>query len=244
MDAKVLIELLRHTAKSGYKEFLMHNRMLMQSYTIDEDADIGLHYILHIPVNEKYEDPFFNETLYLYPNDIIAKYRECHQVFLDKKKALGAKPKDCREEVLFEKSKNKAYLTFLAIICDEIIDKKTYTLPYPVNEHSSEVETIVDCYSNIFNRIKVGGFAVALDGFKHGIYSLIRDTGELNYFKVRIGNIKIKIPLYKTMLAGTKEPDEFFISIQETNIDSVYLYTIQLARKGLITQYIGYIQNF
>ena len=244
METKVLIELLRHTAKSGYKEFLMHNRMLMQCYTIDEDADIGLHYILHIPADEKYSDVFFDDTLYIIPADIISVYREGHQIFLEKKKELKAKPKDCREEVLYDKTDKKATLTFISLIHDEVVDKRVYTMPYPVNEHSSKVETIVNCYNNIFQRLKTGGYAVTLDGFKYGLYHLIDENEELQYFKIKVAGTKIKIPLYKNLLAGSKEPDEFFISIQETNIDGIYLYTVQTARKGLITQYIGYIQNF
>ena len=38
--------------------------------------------------------------------------------------------------------------------------------------------------------------------------------------------------------------DEFFISLQETRLVGIYLYTVQLSVNGLTDQQVGYIQNF
>jgi hypothetical protein len=46
------------------------------------------------------------------------------------------------------------------------------------------------------------------------------------------------------MFAGMKSWDEFFISIQETTLEGIYLVAIQFTAKGLTDQYIGYLQNF
>lgn len=244
MEPKPFIELLRRTQKSKFKSVLMHNRMMMQCYSVDIDSDIGLHYILHIPNNELYADPFYDETLLLVPADILEVYNNGHAVLLEKKKEVSAKPKEVREEMTFSISKNVAKIKFHFIVRDELLTTTTYTTPYPVNPNDNEVETIVDCYQQMLNRIKIGGCAIALDAVREGIFHLANESVQIVYYKVKLGGVTVRVPLYKTMLLGAKAVDEFFISVQETSISSIYLYTIQMARKGLVEQFIGYILNF
>ena len=48
MKLKPFIELLRRATKSKYTKFLMRDRMIMGCYSVDDDSDIGLHYILYM----------------------------------------------------------------------------------------------------------------------------------------------------------------------------------------------------
>lgn len=244
MEAKPFIELLRRTIKSKYKEIVMINRMMMQCYNIDEDSDVGLHYILHIPETEDYEDPFYDEAMLIVPADIITLYNEGHSVLLEKKKETGAKPKEVREELVFKKSGNHATIKFIFIAHDEIVDTKSYKFQYPISNTSKVVDNLVETYQNILDRVKIGGSAIVLDGFKYGLFDLALNSTQIVFFKIKIGEKKIKVPLYKSMLLGQKTFDNFFISVQETTLPAVYLYTIQFIRKEITEEFIGYIQNF
>ena len=71
MKLKPFIELLQRTTKSHYTKLLMKDRMLMGCYSIDDDSDIGLHYILYIPEAEAYNDPFYDMTAILDVKEIV-----------------------------------------------------------------------------------------------------------------------------------------------------------------------------
>ena len=67
---------------------------------------------------------------------------------------------------------------------------------------------------------------------------------QIAYGKIKLGDRKVRVPLFKSMLAGIKEPEDIKLSIQETNLKDIYVYTVQLTNKGLVDQYISYILNF
>ena len=72
LKLKPFIELLQRTTKSHYTKLLMKDRMLMGCYSIDDDSDIGLHYILYIPEAEAYNDPFYDMTAILDVKEILS----------------------------------------------------------------------------------------------------------------------------------------------------------------------------
>lgn len=244
MDPKPFITLLRRAQKSAYKTFLMNNRMLMQCYTVDEDDDIGLHYILHIPMTDEYTDAFYDETLILDPRVILTCYTVGHSKLLEKKRETKAKPKEVKEEMYFRADKNRAKLKFLYYVQDELVDTQECILQYPVTDLDPTAELITRTYYDIINRIKVGGIGVAFDGTKYNLYHHAMKSPEIYFFKVKMRDVKVRIPIYKSLFVGLKEWEEFFISIQETVLPGIFIYAIQFTVKGITDQYIGYIQNF
>lgn len=244
MNPKPLITILRRSLKSQYKTFLLNNRMLMQCYTIDEDDDIGFHYILHIPDTEEYTDPFYDETLILEPKEILARYTVGHRALLEKKREVKAKPKEVKEELHFKISGHTARLKFLFYVQDELVDTQLYETPYPVSSIDPTVETIGKTYYDMISRIKAGGIGVAFDGSKYNLYEQAMKYPEIYFFKVKLRDTKIRIPIYKSMFVGLKDWTEFFISIQETKLPGIYVYAVHFTAKGITEQFIGYIQNF
>lgn len=244
MDTKPFIELMRRVVKSKYKEFLMTGRMIMQCYTIDEDSDVGLHYILHIPNGAPYDDPFYDETLVLYPDEIMQAYKNGHDKLSEKKKKVNAKPKEVQERMDFVVTEKGAKLKFQFIVQDELVDTQTVHLTYPVKEGHAVASNVTTTYTNILTKMKVGGAALSFDGYRLGLYDMAMNSAQIMFYTVKVRGIKVKIPLYRSMFLGQKNFDEFFISVQETTIDMVYLYTIQFARKDIIEQFIGFIQTF
>lgn len=244
MNVKPLISLLRRIQKSHYDSFLMMNRMIMQCYSVAIDDDVGLHYILHIPDTEEYSYEFYDSTLILKPKEILNTYSLGHSALLAKKKENKLKPKDVKEEVYFKLGEHRAKLKFLFYALDEIVDVEEYVFEYPVSESNPMVENILKTYWDMMNRVKPGGLGIAFDAQKCGLYTLSTERPEIYFYKIKIGNTMVKIPLYKSIFVGKKEWREFFISVQETNIPSVYLYALQFTWDDVTDQYIGYIQNF
>ena len=76
MDLKAFMVLIRRAKKSSFATVLLHNHMMIQCYDIKIDSDMGLHYVLHIPDTVEYIDPFYDGTMLLDINEILATYKE------------------------------------------------------------------------------------------------------------------------------------------------------------------------
>ena len=63
------------------------------------------------------------------------------------------------------------------------------------------------------------------------------------YHVIKLGKKHVRLPLYKSMYLGTKF-DHIFMSVQETELDMIYLWTIQCEYKGITEQLICYVQSF
>lgn len=244
MDAKPFMSLIRRAQHSRFRVLLMHSRMIMQCYTIDEDSDIGFHYILHISDTEEYADPFYQETILLDIVELSTLYKVGHEILNTKKKELKLKPKDVREELHFSTSKSSCELKFLFIANDQIVDTEIYHTTYPINTVDKNVSSVINGYTDIINRVKIGGLAITIDAVRYGLYERALNAIEIEYEKFKIGTHKVRIPLFRSMLLGMTNLDEFFISVQETVLSNIYLYTIQLSKKGITEQLIGYIVTF
>lgn len=244
VELKPLVAILRRIQKSKYPTLLLSNRMIMQCYSIDEDSDIGLHYILHVPDTDEYVSEFWDSTLILEPKMILSAYTAGHKELLEVKKEKKLKPKEVSEEALFKITDTGARLKFMYYASDEVISTQSVEFDYPVNEHGSVVENITKTYWDMISRVKQGGLGVAFDAQRYNLYMLGTSSSQVRYFKIKIGGHRIMIPLYKSMFVGKKEWDEFYISLQETTIPSVYLYAIQYTWGGVTDQYVGYLLSF
>ena len=68
-DYKNFNEISKRLAKSGYKKFIVHNRMIMGFYDLTQDSDVGMHYIMHVP--DEYEDLY--DGHFIFDNDKFTK---------------------------------------------------------------------------------------------------------------------------------------------------------------------------
>lgn len=243
MQVKPLLELMKRAQKSRFIEFVMHDRMIMQCYDVDKDSDDGVHYILHIPDDETYNERFYNESLIIVPENVIYIYKLGHDTLLEVKKKKNAKPKDCKEFIDVVYNDDMVELTFQHIVYDELIASNDIGFRYASNDNPN-VNFVVKTLTTIRDRIKPNGLAATVDGYKSGFYYKSLTHEQIAYGKIKLGDKKVRVPLFKSMLAGIKEPDDIKISIQETKIKDIYVLTVQLTNKGLMDEYISYILNF
>lgn len=243
MQIKPLLELLRRADKSKYKTVLLMNRMLIQCYDASQDSDMGMHYILHIPDTEDYIDEFYDNQILITIKEVTEAYKLGHAEVLEKKKKTKAKPKEVNEFVDVLVDDLYIILKMQFIVLDELVSTQVVKCKR-LTERDNAVQIVTNTMDTMLGRSKRGGLAVTLDGYKSGCYYKLMNHAQIAYHKIKIGGVKVRIPLFKSMLAGIKEPDDFTLSIQETNIQDVYLYTIQLKKKEILEEYICYILNF
>ena len=243
MQVKPFLDLMKRAQKSRYTEFVMSNRMIMQCYDVSQDSDAGTHYMLHIPDTEEYKDKFYNQSIIIVPENVLYVYKTGHDELLEAKKKKGAKPRDCKEFIDIVYFDDMVELTFQHIIYDELIASNDIGFRYATDNHPN-VQLITKTLTDLENRIKVNGLAAVVDGYKSGFYFKAMNHEQIAYGKIKLGDRKVRVPLFKSMLAGIKEPEDIKLSIQETNLKDIYVYTVQLTNKGLVDQYISYILNF
>ena len=244
MKLKPFIELLQRSTKSHYTKLFMTDRMLMGCYSVDEDSDIGLHYILYIPETEEYSDSFYDMTALLDVKELLSLYARGHAGLLEAKKKVKAKPKDISETLHVRVEKKHLIIKMLFICCDEVIGTEMYITDYPVNPNTPIVENICNTYAKMLDMIRAGGIGISFDAQRYNLYRIALQSPQIYFFKVDVRGNKIKIPIYKSMLVGLKDPNEFYITVEETIIPQLWVYAVQITTKGLTEQYIGYIQNF
>ena len=243
MQVKPFLDLMKRAQKSKYIDFVMHNRMIIQCYDVSQDSDVGTHYILHIPENENYDDKFYDQSIIIIPENVLYIYKIGHDELLEVKKKKNAKPKDCKEFIDVVYNDDMVELTFQHIVFDELVASNEIGFRYADNTKPS-VQLVTKTLNEIEDRIKVNGLAATVDGYKSGFYYKIMNHEQIAYGKIKLGDKKVRIPLFKSMLAGIKEPEDIKISIQEIKIKDIYLCTVQLTNNGLVDQYISYILNF
>lgn len=218
--------------------------MIMQCYTVDIDEDIGFHYILHIPDTVDYAGPLYDETILVTPAEILALYKTGHDIFLEKKKMTKAKPKEVREELDLKYTSHSLQIKMQFIVQDELVSTQVYTTPYPVNPIDRNIETIINTYTTMVKSIKIGGYGVIVDGMKSGLYDRAMNSPQIVLHEVSLGhNQSVYVPVYKSMF-GAGKCDEYVFSIQETELPHIFQYTVQITKKKLAEQWIGYVIEF
>ena len=247
LDPKPFIEILRRATHCRYSTLIMNNRMLMQCYDIDTDSEVGLNYALFIPNsdNKKYEDGFYDQTLIFNPTAILGQYSKGHKYIEQRRKETSLKPKDAKEELCFHIIDNTtAELRFMFYLQDELIISTNYVLQYPIDIHTKEVENCLQTYDNLMTRIRPGGACLIFDGLRYDLQNKALECPEIYHFIVRYAGKKIRIPLLRSMFSGIKNVDTLFLSIQESTLTDIFVYSFQYTKKDLTEQYWGYLLNY
>lgn len=127
---------------------------------------------------------------------------------------------------------------------DELITTTSISIPYPVNTADFMIDNCVSTFTNMIDRIKPGGQGIVLDGIRLGFMSIAENNVQVHYYTVKLNNNVVRIPIIRSMFLGAKTYDQIIVSIQETLLKNIYLFSYQLSRKGISEQFFGYIQNF
>lgn len=244
LAVKPFINLLRRATHCRYSNVIMNNRMLMMCYTVDTDSEVGLNYLLFTPDTKEYEDSFYDETLVLNQSAILNRYNRGHKLVEEKKKAAGLKAKDVKEEFCFLVKDHGAELKFLYYLQEELITTETYKLEYPVDPTTTVVETCMESYTNLLKRIKPGGACLLFDGLKYDLQNKALECPEIYQFIIRYADKKIRVPLLRSMFSGLKDVDSLYLSIQESTLSDIYIYSFQYTKRGITEQYWGYLLHY
>ena len=238
--AMPFVTLLRRAGRSGYKDLLMHERMILQCYNVNEDDENGMHYILFIPDEKAYEAEVYDQTMFLNPTEILKAYNTGHSILLEKRKEVGAKPKEALEEFTVEENK----ITFSYYLREELVHSENCGIVYPLPAHSFAVDTILDALESLMNRIKPGGCCLSIDGEEMGLVQTMLESGDIHEFVCRFNRKPVVIPLIKSMLNGLKKVDRSRLVVQESELPDVYIVAFNYAYKGIEEVYFGYVLNF
>lgn len=244
MELKPFLTLIRRISKTSYKTFLMNNRIIMQCYDINIDSDVGMHYMLFIPDTPEYSDSFYDRSIVIQPAEILKAYKEGHDALNLRKKTENIKSKFVSETFEFIKSKTDAKIIMTFELAGELIAERSVQLGYPVNENDPMIENCVTTIDDMLHRIKPGGIAIVMDACKSMMVDSAQDFSQVYYTTVKVAGMKIRVPLIKSIFMGTKDFDSCFISVQETKLDNIFLYSLQTTVKGITDQQFGYIVNF
>lgn len=240
VDGRVFIELLRRASHSKYSVILMHNRMLMQCYSIGVDSEVGLHWACFIPDTEEYQDDFYNQTMILTHASVIKEYSNAFKEVEILRKSKKIKPKDLKVEAFLQENAIK----FTFTLQDELIATAVAPVQYPVSESDTICAGILDKYDQLLSMVKPGGMCLQHDGIQMGLIELILNCPEIYFYKEKCGNKSIMIPLAKSLFAGMQKLTKFVFSIQETTKENIYILTIHLGKNNIEEIFWGYIINF
>lgn len=245
IPANRFIDLLKRAIKSGYGEHaILHERMLLSCYDPDEDGSIGFHYVQHIPKTDDYDDPFYKLTLSISPNKIVEVYNTHTSDLTELRKSKSLKPKDAKILLRYVIKDSYIQLTFEYMLENNIEYSSSVAIPYPVDMNSYEIELLIRTYDTLLNRIDLDYPAIVIDGIRSGLVEKALGTVRVYYLPLKIWDMKIRIPLIRSMLNGNKKFDVFKITVRKTTLKDIFMYSIHYEMKGFTEEFIGYIQNF
>lgn len=243
-NAVPLITILRRATHSGYGDVILNNRMLVQCFNLDIDSDIALNYVLYIPQSDAYDDPLYDMTMILEPRKILDAYSVGHKYLEEKRKEVKAKPKEAVEEVVFQEKHGCGELKFLYYLQGELLTTTKCKVQYPVDNLNTTIANCERSFQKLLEYIKPGGACLVYDGLRMNLQKSIMEYPSIYYFKIRYQNKKVMIPFARSMFLGIKEVDSFYFSVQESNIQDIYVYSYQITKKGITEQFFGYVLSF
>lgn len=244
IELKSFIDMLRRATHCGYPSVILHNRMFLQCYNLDIDAEIGLNYVLHIPDKALENTDFYDHTLEIKPREILKVYGEGHKELLEKRKEEKLPAKTSSETLEYEEHKHRLTLKFRFYLAGEEVITKEYDIPLGLSDNSPIVENCLKSYMDLMDRIKLGGSCLLFNGSRQDLQRRIVDYPGIYRYRIRYQGKRFTIPFTKSMFLGIKEVDQFFFSIQESTVENISVFALSLEKKGIVEQFWGYVLEF
>lgn len=258
IDYTKFTEVCKRAAKSEFKSFIVHNRMVMGFYDLSQDSDIGMHYILHIP--DDYDNVF--DQSFLWDNEIfIKRLNELRNKIKDERAKLKLPPRavtgamkwrEDGETLIVETSlqihelvpppvESKRKTPILGdVVMDLGFDMECKT--FNDKNMPPEVENMLRSLTTVIDRIE--DKIITVDILQNDLVKTVQDFPRIFYCKLDAFGETIQMPLMKSFFRGINTFDKLYFNVYPTNIKGVYIYLISLSAKGLTDRYISYIQNF
>lgn len=255
---------------AAYPNMLLHDHMAMNCYDLDQDSDIGMHAVIHLP--DDYPD-FYNGPVIITPKTILDILRDGEKLARETRAKFELPPKCQHTDITYEKTDTGIKLTFNFCIDDmkkveyteysfkryktkigKVIEKtkskmvntgnvyhKSEEIFLPyVNEDNPIVANILTTYETMLDR--TFSEPVIINGLEDGLFDDVCNAPGIYYHPVTVNGKEITIPLIKSIFRGINKLDEFYISVNETTLPNIYLCMLQFTSKGLTEQYSAYVQ--
>lgn len=239
-----LLEILKRVSHSGYKTFLMHDRMLMNCYNVDEDDDIGAHYVLHIPDTDMYRSDFYKLDLIVDINVISEATKQIRKDHETYRKSKKIRPKDASIVCRYDFYRGYLLLSIDFMMKDDVWKTVDIKIPHPISDMDPIKSNIEFAYNSMLERIDTSMSPILINGLTEDIPINTLECVRVFYYLVEIDNKMVKIPFLKSFFRSINKFEQFDISIQKTLIKNVYLVAHTFSSKGLTDQYIMYVENF
>ena len=251
-----LMELSKRAIKSGYKEFLVHNRMIMACYDISTDSDQGMHYILHVP--DDYAD-LYDKTFLLNLNDLNAKAKESKNRIDEIRNEKKLPPRAVEGELKYWSDDTTVYIDVSytlynmephpetrrkALVKGARLANLGFTLECKIVDDTHQtVANILNSYGKIIARTN-GETMVMFDGLENHLLDRVKDYPRVFYCTVKLNGETIQVPFLRSFFRNISKFDRMIFGITATKLKGIALFTMTYESKGLVDQYISYIQNF
>lgn len=239
-----LSDLLKRVSHSGYKNVLIHDHMLMNCYNIEEDDDIGMHYVLHVPDTEMYQSPFYNLDIILDTEQIAEATKTVYKEFEAHRKKQKIRPKEAKIIGRYDFYQGYMLLSIEYILKDEVWKTVDIEIPYPVREDNSILSNIISAYNTLLERIDLDYPATVINGLTRDIWTDTMNSIRVFYYPVEIDGKTIRLPFMKSFFRTLRKCEQFDVSVQKTYIPGVYLVVHTIGAKNLTEQFIMYVEDF
>lgn len=258
IDYTKFTDVCKRAAKSDFKSFIVHSRMVMGFYDLSQDSDIGMHYVLHIP--DDYGNVF--DKSFIWENDLfIKRLNELRHKIKTERTNLKLPPRTVTEEMCWREDGETLIIeTRLQIhklvppppdskrktpILGDVIADLGFEMECKMfcdNNAPAEVDNMLRSLVNMIDRM--GDKIITADILQNDLVQTIQNCPRIFYCKLSAFGETIQVPLMKSFLRGINIFDYLYVNVYPTNIKGIYIYLITLSAKGLTDRYISYIQNF
>ena len=242
LKIKQFLRILRRATRCGFPSVIVNNHMLMQCYNLDIDSEVGLQYALHIP--DSMDEEFYETPMVLRPREILKVYSEGHKDMELDRKEQGLKPSASSESLEYIVHKHHIELIFHFILAGEEHSTRTYKIDTRAEASAIDIENCARSYNTLVDRIKPGGTCLLFDGGYMGLQQRIADSPEIYHYRVKIHGQRVDVPFTKSMFLGIKTVDKFYFSLQESNMDGIYIFSISLEKQDIVEQFWGYVLQY
>lgn len=261
-DYDHFIEVCKRASKSGFKNLLFYNRMVIGCYDIAQDSDIGMHYILHIP--DEY-DALYDQQFVMNIPEFLKKLNEVRNKVKEERLKLNLPPRAVDGEVQY-RVKEQTIEIEVGLRIHEMVppppETKRKTLVKGdvvmnlgfttecnlVNSDGAAYQTdlTLDTIKKITERIgeSEDDHVVLIDALENGLVDVVLGYPRVLYCDVKFGKDTVHVPLMKSFFHGVTKFDRLILTVMKTKIPGIYVYVITIDAKGLTHQSISYLQNF
>lgn len=242
-DYKLLVRCLKRCIKAGYNEVMLVNNMMVYCYDPETDDDIGMHYILHVPTENC---DLYDSRVVINCSELLAVATEFDTEMTKIRKEKKMKPSEYHVDCSYLCIDEGVQIAFIFKLTGEV----TRMSSYHAKKHDEKAIALSANINKAFHKLaKIkrydtdGKDIIQLDVLNSDFFDDILEIPRVIYKKVKVNGTSVKIPFIKSFLHGFKKFDQYLVTVSETVIPDVYIYTQGFTVDGIMEEFLSYIVN-